>query len=336
MKRNSLIVLPRAYLIAVLLSYLTSLDVVAQQTLPRVGVLWPGGVSRYISAFNDGLRERGYVNGTTVTVHISATNGDFDRAPRLAQELIALKPDVIFAVPGPLAKAVVRAVDKTGKQTPIVVYADDPVEEGLVARAAHPTGNVTGIGDVQEPEFVTKLLQVLKEAVPTVSRVLYFEDPTWGPGGSRARKSRAAMKSGGRQLGITVLTSEIRSSDDIDLAFSEAVRRKVDGIVVAASVVVIDNRARIIEQAAKLRLPAVYGDELFAYDGGLISYWTSITDMHKAAAGLVAKILQGAKPGDLPVEYPTKFKLVVNLRTAKALNLSIPQSVLLQADEVLK
>ena len=144
------------------------------------------------------------------------------------------------------------------------------------------------------------------------------------------------MKSGGRQLGITVLTSEIRSSDDIDLAFSEAVRRKVDGIVVAASVVVIDNRARIIEQAAKLRLPAVYGDELFAYDGGLISYWTSITDMHKAAAGLVAKILQGAKPGDLPVQSPTKFELAINLKTAKTLGLMVSPTLLVRADEVIE
>ena len=331
-----ILIRPRTHLIAVLISCLVSLDVIAEQTLPRIGVLWPGGVSRYISAFNDGLRERGYVNGATVTVDIRATNGDFSRAPALAQELVALKPDVIFAVPGPLAKEVVRAVDRSGKQIPIVVYADDPVEEGLVTRAARPSRNVTGIGDVQEPQFVTKLLQVLKEAVPTVSRVLYFEDPTWGPGGSRARKSRAAMESGGRQLGITVITSEIRSPDDIARAFSEAVRHGVDGIVVAASVVVIDHRARIIERAAKLRLPAVYGDELFAYDGGLISYWTSITEMHKAAAGLVAKILRGAKPGDLPVEYPTTFRLVVNLRTARALNLSVPQSVLLQADEVIK
>jgi putative tryptophan/tyrosine transport system substrate-binding protein len=315
---------------------LTPLASVAQTTLPRIGVLWPGDIERYGNAFLEALRKEGYTAGVSARIDIRSTNGNFASGLTLAEELVALSPDVIFAVPGPLAKHVVRAVDKAGRKIPIVVYADDPVEEGLVVSAARPGGNVTGLGDVQEPEFVTKLLQVLKEVVPGLSRVLYLEDPTWGAGGFRAVQSRQAMERGGRQLGVQVSTVEIRTAGDIERAFPEAVRQRVDGIIVAASVVVITHRDRIIQLAAKHRLPAVYGDELFAYDGGLISYWTSIAEMNARAAGYVARILRGAKPGDLPVEYPTEFRLVVNLRTAKALGIAVPAAVLVQADEVIK
>jgi putative tryptophan/tyrosine transport system substrate-binding protein len=293
-------------------------------------------VERYNHAFLNALRDEGYVHGVTAVIDIRKTYENFESGHGLAEELVALDPAVIYAVPGSLAKHVSDAVHKSGKKIPVVVLTYDPVAEGLVASAAHPGANITGVAGAPDPAFVTKPLQVLKETVPRISHVMYMEDWTWGPGRSFTLKAKAALESAGRQMGIGVTSVEIRGAHDIQDAFAAAVRERVDGIILTASPLALTYRGLIISLAAKYRLPAIYGDELFAHEGGFISYWTSIVAMHVDAARLIGRILRGAKAQDLPVEYPMRFRLLVNLRTAKALGLVIPQSVLLQADELIR
>lgn len=265
--------------------------------LPRIGILWPGDVDPYNRAFLEGLRQEGFVHGATAMIDIRSTGPDMESGFRLAEELVALSPSVVFSAPAPLAKHVVHAAEKAGKNVPLVVLAYDPVAEGLVASAARPSGSVTGVGLAQDPQLVTKLLQVLKEMVPKVSRVVYLEDPTWGPTKSFSIKAREALQRAGRSLGVSITTVEIRASDDIDRAFARAVRQRADAVLSTASPIVLTHRAQIIALAARHRLPAIYGDELLAQDGGLMSYWASIADTHVRAAKLAAKILRGAKPG---------------------------------------
>jgi len=303
--------------------------------LPRIGVLWPGDVAPYNAAFLEGLRAQGYVDGVTAIIDIRSTGPDIASGGRLAAELVALNPAVIFAVPATLARYTATAAERAGEKIPIVVLAYDPVAEGMVKSAARPTENITGVGGAHDPELITKLLQVVKDMVPTATRVVYLEDPTWGPTKAFPEKARTALEAAGRQLNLSVTSAQLRTVEDIDRAFANAARQRADALISTASPFVLTHRTRIIELAAKYRLPAIYGDELFAKDGGLMSYWTSIADMHVRAANMTAKILRGAKPSEIPVEYPARFRLVVNLRTAKALGLTIPNTVLIQADEVL-
>jgi putative ABC transport system substrate-binding protein len=307
----------------------------ASPKLPRIGVLWPGDVAPYDAAFLEGLRDQGYVHGVTATIDIRSTGPDIESGARLAEELVALNPAVIFAVPATLARYTATAAQRAGTPIPIVVLAYDPVAEGVVDRAARPGGNITGVGGAHDPELITKLLQVVRDMVPTASRVVYLEDPTWGPTKAFPEKARTALERAGRQLKVSVTSVQLRAVDDIERAFANAARQRADAVLSTASPFVLTHRARIIELAAKYKLPTIYGDELFAKDGGLMSYWTSIADMHVRAANMTARILRGAKPSEIPVEYPARFRLVVNLRTAKALGLTIPNTVLIQADEVL-
>lgn len=313
----------------------STLALAQQVTLPRIGVLWPGDLARWTDAFVDGLRENGYVDGVTVSIGIRNTYSDFGSGPALAKELIALGPQVIFASPGALAKDVLRELDAARKDIPVVTLTWDPIEEEVVTSVARPGRNVTGIGTAPDPEFITKHLQLIKELVPRATRVVYFVDPSWYLT-KFFERSKVVLEKAGHQVGITIVTIEVPTPDRLEQAFAEAARRQAQAVIVPPSPTFAGHRDRVIHLAAKNRLPAIYGDELFAYEGGLISYWTSISEMERRAGAIVARILRGAKAVDIPVEYPTRFRLVVNLRTATALGIDVPRSVLVQADEVIK
>jgi putative ABC transport system substrate-binding protein len=309
----------------------------ADQTgrLPHIGVLWPALVDRWNQAFLDGLRENGFVDGVTAVIDIRVTAEAFESAPKLAEELVALNPDVIVAIPAALAKDVVEAEQKAGKVIPIVVVTQDPVSEGLVARAAHPGGNITGIALLPAPgAFMTKHLQLLKEILPRVKRVASLVDTTWYK--EVSSQTKAALEKAGQRMGIRVDSIDIHGRDGLERTLSEVSRRRVDAMIIPPSAISLATRSRIIAFASKHRLPTAYWEEVFANEGGLMSYGGSIADRYHLAGGVVAKILRGAKPADIPVDYSIRFRLVVNLQTAKALRLPIPQSVLIQADEVIR
>ena len=303
--------------------------------LPRVGVLWPGDVERWNKAFLDSLRDNGFSDKTTAQIIIRSTGGNFQLGPQLAQELVELNPDVIFAASEVLARDMVNATRAAAKQIPIVSSSMDPVAEGLVESAARPGGTVTGIGGIYSPgELMTKHLQLLKEMVPRAKRVAYLIDTAWNS--DYGRQTKSTLKHSAPGLGLQLSLIEAQSREDLERALKEVMRARVGAMVVPIGPLFASNRTRIVSFAATHRLPTIYGDELFAYDGGLVSYGASVTYIVRRAADLVAKILKGAKPADIPVEYQSHFRLVVNERTARAQGIVIPPSVLQQADEVIK
>jgi len=302
--------------------------------LPRIGVLWSSPIDQWSTAFRDGLRENGYVDGATAVIDIRATGRKLESGPALAEELIASEPDVIYAVPGVLAREVVNAEKRAGKEIPIVVTTQDLVAEGLVASVTHPGGNITGIAGVAAPgELMTKHLQLLKEMIPRLKRVGCLTDTSWK---EFSVLTKSALEKAGPQIGVRVSSIDVRSPDDIEHALSEIAKQRVDAMIVPLTPMFLATRDRIISFASKHHLPTAYAEELFTYDGGLMSYGFSVSDRYRRAAAVVAKILHGAKPGDIPVDYNVRFRLVVNLRVAKALQLQVPESVLLQADEVIR
>ena len=304
------------------------------ERLPRIGVLWPGAVDQWVKAFQDGLRESGYVDGASAVIDIRATGGNVLSGPKLADELIQLDPDVVYAVPGMLAKDVADAAKRAGKQTPIVFITQDPVGEKLVASAAHPGGNITGIAGVASPgELLTKHLQLLKESLPHLKRVGCLIDMSWQ---DISLQAKAALEKSGPGIGVRVNSFEVQGPDDVQHALAEAVRKRVDAMIIPLTPTSLAARTRIIAFASQHRLPMAYAEEVFTHEGGLMSYGFSVSDRYQQGARIVAKILHGTKPGDIPVDYSMRFKLVINLKTAKALGLRIPQSVLIQADEVIR
>jgi len=302
--------------------------------VPRIAVLWPGAVEQWVKAFQDGLRENGYVDGATAVIDVRATGGNVDSGPQMAEELVARDPDVIFAVPGVLAKDVAVAEKRAGKLIPIVVTTQDPVAEGLVGSAARPGGNITGLAGASAPgELMTKHLQLLKEMLPRLKHVACLIDTSWK---DFSLQTKAALEKAGPEIGVQVSSIDVRGPNDLERALSEVVRKRADAMIVPITPMFGATRTRIISFASRHRLPTAYGDEIFAYEGGLMSYGFSIADMYRRAASVVAKILHGAKPADIPVDYSVRFRLVLNLQTAKALQLQIPQALLIQADEVIR
>ena len=257
--------------------------------------------------------------------------GKLERFPALAAELVALKVEVIVAPPTPAAQAAKQAT----KTIPIVFAGvGDPVTSGLVTSLARPGGNVTGLSGLS-PELVGKCLEQLKQAVPGVSRVAVL----WHPGGQGERTERDMLKEAevaARALGMRLQIVEARGTADFDRAFSDMTTARADALTVLPSNMFNNERRRLADLAAKNRLPAVYQFREYVDAGGLMAYGANLADLNRRAATYVDKILKGAKPADLPVEQPTKFELVINLKTAKALGLTIPQSVLLRADEVIQ
>jgi ABC-type uncharacterized transport system substrate-binding protein len=284
-------------------------------------------------AFRQGLHDLGYVEGRNVVIEYRDAAGKLERFPALTAELATLKVDVIFAAGATPAALAAKHATRT---LPIVFVAvSDPVGSGLVTSLARPGGNATGLSILSlTPDLVGKCLELLKQSVPGLSRVAVL----WQPGLSE-RTEKDLLKGAevaGRALGVRLQFVEAREPADIDKAFSEMTRARAGALTVWASVMFSSERRRLVDLAAKNRLPAVYPGREFVDAGGLMAYGGNVSDQFRRAATFVDKILKGAKPSDLPVEQATKFELVINAKTAKALNLTIPPSMLLRADQVIE
>ena len=305
----------------------------AQQAakVARIGYLSPNlAANRHMQeAFRQGLRDLGYVEGRNLVIEYRDAEGKFERLPAPATELVGL--DVIVA-PNTVGALAAKQATRT---LPIVfATAGDPVQSGLVTSLARPGGNVTGLS-ILGPELVGKCLELLTQAVPEVSRVAVL----WEPGAVGERMDKDMLKRAevaARALGVRLHFAEARGPDDFDRAFSDMTRARAGALTVLGSTMFGAERGRLVNLAAKNRLPAVYPWREFVDAGGLMSYGANVADLYRRAATYVDKILKGTKPGDLPVEQPTKFELLINLKTAKALGLTIPPSLLGRADEVIQ
>ncbi|MFZ1058456.1 MAG: ABC transporter substrate-binding protein [Candidatus Rokuibacteriota bacterium] len=300
--------------------------------VPRIGYLSagsPSGAPHLLEAFRQGLRELGWVEGQNIVIDYRFAEGRFERLPDLAADLVRLKVDIIVAVPTPGAAAAKNATETI----PIVVIGvRDPVGIGLIASLARPGGNITGLSFSVGMEILSKGLELLKETVPKVRRVAILSNPGNPAHPLAIREVNVAARS----LGVQLQLLEPRGPNEFDGAFAAMAKERVGALLVIADSMFILHRTQLADLAARSRLPAMYGYREHPEAGGLMSYGSSLRDLWRRAATFVDKILKGAKPGDLPVEQPTKFELVINLKTAKALGLTIPQSVLIRADEVIR
>ena len=309
----------------------------AQQAakVPRVGVLFTGypldPVSQHnTEAFRQGLRELGWVEGRNIVIEYRWSEGRYERLPDLAAELVGLKVDVIAASITTAALAAKNA----SRTIPIVVVASpDLVGSGLVASLARPGGNVTGLS-FMGVELIAKQLELLKETVPKVSRVAVLRNPDTPPW-AHPRMVKEAEQAA-QLLRVQIQSLAARGPEDFDSVFSTMARERADALLVLPDPMFVLHRTRLAELAAKDRIPAMYTVVEHAEAGGLMAYAANFRYNFRRAATYVDKILKGAKPADLPVEQPTKFELVINLKTAKALGLTIPPSVLIRADEVIQ
>jgi putative ABC transport system substrate-binding protein len=297
----------------------------------RIGWLGDSAGTAPHQAFLRGLHELGYVEGRNIVIEYRYAEGRLERLPALAAELVALKVDVIV---GSGVSAALAAKQATATLPIVFPVAGDPVTDGLVASLAYPGGNATGLSAVG-PDLAGKSLELLKQAVPALSRVAVL----WQPGFLGERMERALRKeteAAGRALGVRVQFVEARRPADLDGAFSQMNRERPGALTVWGGSVFLAERKRLVGLAAKTRLPALYVWREFVDAGGLISYGPDLADLYRRAATYVDKILKGTRPGDLPVEQPTKFELVINLKAATALGLTIPPSMLARADEVVE
>ena len=255
--------------------------------------------------------------------------GRQEQLPALAAELVRLNVDVIVAGSNP----VIAALKQRTSTIPIVMpVSRDPVGAGFVTSLARPGGNITGLSNDPGPEIHTKSLEIVKEAVPAAARVAYL----WNPVPPGAETYRKVIESAAMRLGVTLRSFEVRERGEFERAFNAMAGARTDVLVVAQDPLLFSARTEVILHAARRRLPAVYGNREFADGGGLMSYGPNIAHQWRRAASFVDKILRGAKPGDLPVEHPTKFELLLNLKTAKGLGITIPPSLLQRADEVIE
>jgi ABC-type uncharacterized transport system substrate-binding protein len=326
----------RAFITVVSSIILTAPSVIdAQQAarIPRIGYLATHMAinSHQHAAFLQGLYDLGYVAGRSIAIEYRDADGKLERLPALATDLVALKVDVILTAAGTLAALAARQASRT---VPIVFVAvGNPVTSGLVASLAHPGGNLTGLSAVT-PELTSKWLELLKQAVPGVRRVAFV----WQPGGlgDADQEVLSEAEVAARALSLRLQLVEARGPADIDKAFSEAIRARAGAVIVLSTPMFGSERRRLVDLAAKYRLPTMYSFRGYVDAGGLMSYGSNLADLFRRAANYVDKILKGAMPADLPVEQPTKFELVINLKTAKALGLTIPQSLLVRADQVIE
>ena len=303
----------------------------APAKVPRIGFLSsrsPSGVAAWLQAFQAGLRDLGWVEGKNISIEYRYAEGKRARIPDLAADLVRLKVDVIVA---PLVGDA-RAAQRATKAIPIVMAgAADPIALGLVESLARPGGNVTGLTHLSI-ELSGKRLELLKEMVPKLSRVGVL----WNPQSRPAQLAWKEVQLPARQLGVQLLSLELRSADDFDKAFEDATSARAGAILIIPNTLIGPNLKRIAGLAAKNRLPSIHQWSEFAEAGGLVTYGPDRDDIYRRAATFVDKILKGAKPADLPIEQPTKFELVINMKTARALGLTIPQSILLRADRVIE
>ena len=299
--------------------------------VPRIGYLVlsplvdPPSTER--AAFLDGLRELGYVVGQNIVIEYRSAAWNRELLSDLAAELVGRKVDVIVAAPG-----AVDAAREATKTIPIVAASlADPVEEGLITSLARPGGNITGPG-WSAAELSGKRLELLKEAIPRLSRVVLL----WNPTNEGARLQLQEAQSAARKLRVTLQSLEVRDPNDVPKAFSAMAQKRPDALMIFSSPLTSAYRPIIIEFATKQRIPTMFGLKADVEAGGLISYAPSITDTFRRAARYVDRVLKGANPGDLPIEGPTRFELVINLKAAKAVGLTIPKTLLLQADHVIE
>ena len=309
-------------------------DAQQPQKIPKVGFLWigsPGSPSPLIEAFENGLRDLGWVKGQNVAVEYRYAEGKAERFPDLAAELVRLPVEVIVAPPAPATLAAKAATTTI----PIVfTLGADPVAFGVLVSLRPQGGNITGLTEVA-PELTPKRLRLLKEGMPALTRVAILSQP-----GTLSDKTFGQMmkeaKDAARSLGLQLQFVEAQAASDLDLAFDQMARERAEALVVLMSPTFNAQTQQIANLASKQRLPTIYEWKTFAEAGGLMSYGADVNDIFRRAATYVDRILKGARPADLPVEGPTKFELVINLKTAKTLGLEIPQSLLRQANQVIE
>jgi putative ABC transport system substrate-binding protein len=310
----------------------------AQQAarIARIGYLITGALESPETninrdAFRQGLNELGYIEGRNIVIEYRSADGKIERLPGLATELVGLRVDLIVAQATPAG----RAAQQATTTIPIVVTAmGDPVRDGLVASLARPGGNITGTTFLG-PELVPKRLSFLRELLPTISRVAVL----WHPGAfsePTIREMLNEVAQAARRLGVQLQLVEVRSADEFDHAFTTMVGARAEALFQFPSTLLFNERRRIVDLAARHRLPAMFNAREFVQLGGLIAYGANLAELNRRAAAYVDKILKGAKPSDLPVEQPTKFELFINLKTAKALGLAVPDRLLVGADEVIE
>jgi putative ABC transport system substrate-binding protein len=305
----------------------------AQQVgkVPRVGFLGAAtafAVAARVEAFRQGLRELGYVEGKNIVIQWRFAEGKVDRLPALIADLARIKVEVIVTAGG----TVTRAAKEASVTIPIVMgFDNDPVGSAFVASLAHPGGNITGLSSLA-PEISGKQLELLKETIPKLSRITVFGtsiQPATALSLRETQRSAEAFK-------VQIQYLDIQGPKDIENAFQDARKGRADAVLVLGSPILESHRTEVTDLAAKNRLPAIYHATEFVEAGGLMTYSVSLTDLFRRAATYVDKILKGAKPGDLPVEQPTKFDFIVNLKAAKQIGLTIPPNVLARADRVIK
>ena len=322
---------PALALCTVLFAVCFSAQAQQPKKVPRIGFLVGESASLAAprtQAFRQGLRELGYVEGKNIAIEYQYSEGKRDRIPELAAELVRLKVDVIVTGGAPYT----RAAKEATSTIPIIITQDpDPVGNGFVASLARPGGNITGLSNFNR-ELSGKRLELLKEVVSKLSRVAVFGTSTFPGNGQNLKETELAAEA----LRVKLQYIDVLGPKDLETAFRAATKARADAVIAMGSNVLNSQRAQVIALAAKSRLPAIYSNPQFAEEGGLMIYGVSQNDLARRAATYVDKILKGAKPGDLPIEQPTKFELIINLKAAKQIGLTIPPNVLVRADRVIK
>jgi ABC-type uncharacterized transport system substrate-binding protein len=305
-----------------------SYSVSAQQPtqIPRIGYLSGGGTR--IDAFRQGLRELGYVEGKNIIIEWRSAEGKLDHLPALAAELVRLKVDVIVTGGG---RATRTAKEATNTIPIVMAQVPDPVGDGFVASLARPGGNITGLSALG-PELSGKRLELLKETIPKLSRVAVLGTSTTPGNAQQLREVELAAEA----LKVKLQFLDVLDPKDIETAFRVASKGHAEGVLVLSASVFVSRQTPVLDLAQKNRLPAIYYRPDFVEAGGLMSYGVNDTDLYRRAATYVDKILKGTKPADLPVEQPTKFEFIINLKAAKQIGLTIPPNVLARADKVIK
>jgi putative tryptophan/tyrosine transport system substrate-binding protein len=279
-------------------------------------------------AFRDGLRNLGYNEGQTILIEYRTAAGSVEKFSTFAAEFSSLNVDVVFAFTAGATQAAAKAMPAK----PIVSITPDPVSAGFVKSLAHPGGNITGLSTLAGTELYSKYLELLKDVVPNLTRAAVLSNPNF----TTSALALKAMEAAAPALGLSLQIVEARKPDELEAAVGSAIMERAAGLIVVLDPMFLAERVRLAELANKARLPTIYGIEEHVEAGGLMAYAASRPEIFRRAATFVDKILRGAKPSDLPVEQPTKFELVVNLKTAKALGLTIPESFLSRADKVIE
>ena len=297
--------------------------------IPRIGLLRAGAPpDSFLEIFTQGLRDLGYINGKNVRMEVRFAEGKIDRIPDLAMELVRLKVDAAYAQSTP----VILALKQATKTIPIVFFStSDPIGMGFVASLARPGGNITGV-TLMASDLWPKRLEILKEIAPKVSRVAML----WNKSNAGMALEAKATEEVAGPLGLALQDHRIKDANDLDGVFGVITKDRPDGFLALMDPILNANRKRILEFLIRNRLPAIFENKEWVEDGGLISYGPDFPDAVRRAAALLDKILKGTKPADIPVEQPTKFELVINLKTAKEIGLTIPPAVLYRADKVIR